>query len=388
MIYPKSFTTLVLLSVMLLGSGFLHAAQTISATIIKRGNVRYGPNLKAGVICTLRANSKIEIISRAEGLRNWYKIKFPRQGLAWMHKRNLVKTSGRMMRVTLDGAVVRSDATTGGDVVAELKLNEVIEWKGPQVGSWYAVFVPSAVAYVHQSVVMVDQPIAAHDATGQAEIIERPVVRVPDAAISHPAEDMWKQAKITYEKYYAILQADTSKGLNQDWAGLSKMLTKIVIEHPQLKTKVYAERLRKGIARLVSGTAPAPIIKKAPVVTQLPAQRPVVEHADVVTKNPVVKPVVGKDDPADLAGFAKTENGVVGWLESKEIESIGVSYVILGDSGIAAFIKLQAGSRIDLKTMHWRRVIASGETQIVDHLVSEEYKGIPLLILEKIHLKQ
>ena len=78
---------------------------------------------------------------------------------------NLVKTDQeRILRVTTDGTNVRRDATSGADVVLQLKRNDTVRWQGPKVGQWYAVYVPQAVAYVHSSVIYIRDDAAAEPA--------------------------------------------------------------------------------------------------------------------------------------------------------------------------------------------------------------------------------
>ena len=104
-----------------------------------------------------------------------------------------------------------------------------------------------------------------------------------------------------------------------------------------------------------------------------------------MTQKPVAqKQPVTEEKRPDIAMIAKTDKGVVGWLQDLEVPSIGVKYAILGDNGITAFVKVKDGVSLDLKALHWKRVRADGETQIVDHEVDPQYKGIPLIIIEKL----
>ena len=376
------------------------AAPAVEAVMAKRGNIRFGPSVKDDIVCTLNADTVVEIISKADGSDNWYKIKFPDQGHAWMHSMNLVKTDqDHILRVTTDGTNVRRDATKGAEVVLQLKRNDTVRWQGPKVGQWYAVYVPQAVAYVHSSVIYMkdtaaptQQPDSKQDApvtTGQT-----PTITKTSSHSGHPVEVIWQDALKTYESYYQQLQQDSTKALSLNWLKLSQNLERVVKDHPDLRTRIVAKRLYNGIQRVVtsSGQAEAPVIDNGQSTV---ADQPQTQHQDVVTKTdePTTTQVqdVAKQDPGttksdrpDIAMIAKTDKGVVGWLQDLEVPSIGVKFAVLGDNGISAFVKVKAGAAVDLKSLHWKRVRVDGETQIVDHEVDPQYKGIPLIIIDKI----
>lgn len=379
----------------------MSAAPAVEAVMAKRGNIRFGPSVKDDIVCTLNADATIEIIGKAEGSDNWYKIKFPDQGHAWMHSMNLVQTDQeRILRVTTDGTNVRRDATKGAEVVLQLKRNDTVRWQGPKVGQWYAVYVPQAVAYVHSSVIYIkDAAPASNAGTGQettANSGQKPSITKTSSHSGHPVEVIWQDALKTYESYYQQLQQDSSKALSLNWLQLSQNLERVVKDHPDLRTRIVAKRLYNGIQRVVtsSGQAEAPVIDdgQEPIAKQTPTQ-----HQDVVTKtdegnnsqqttqqDSSSASSTQKNDRPDIAMIAKTDKGIVGWLQDLEVPSIGVKFAILGDNGISAFVKVKAGAAVDLKSLHWKRVRIDGETQIVDHEVDPQYKGIPLIIIDKI----
>ena len=74
-----------------------------------------------------------------------------------------------------------------------------------------------------------------------------------------------------------------------------------------------------------------------------------------------------------------------GWLQELEKPQLGTNYVLMGD-GIEAFLKLKEGSDINLREFHWRRVQVTGEEQMVDHEVAPEYRGVPLIVIDKIRM--
>ena len=378
-------------------------AQAAEASMAKRGNVRFGPSTKDAVVCTLNAETPVHILGLVDGSTNWYKIKFPSQGHAWMHGMNLAKTKQEnVLRVTTNGANVRQDATKGGAIVTELKMNDTVQWKGPKVGQWYAVYVPDAVAYVHASVLFIQDTVAQpanNEAAGEPKVAAKPL----PGPINHPTDKIWQDAVRTYESYYQQLQQDSGKALQLNWAALSDKLKLVIQDHPDLRTRIYAKRLFNGIQRVVSsaGMEAAPEISsvstagtaaKTPVNNTKPAAATTTSttpaestevQVDLSDDEPVKQPATDHKKP-DIAGLAKTDKGVIGWLQDLEVQSIGVEYVILGDDGISAFIKLKDGVNVNLKDLHWQRVHVNGETQIVDHEVEAQYKGIPLIIVSEL----
>lgn len=382
----------------------------VEASMAKRGNVRFAPNTKdGGIVCTLNAGTAVSVIGKADGSSNWYKIRFPSEGLAWMHSMNLAKTDkDSILRVTQDGANVRRDATSGSEVVTSLKRNDTVKWKGPKVGQWYAVYVPGAVAYVHISVLHITGDVssgnnddsngsssdtasdttASHAGTSTAKLTS-------DKHASHPADKVWREALQTYESYYQQLQQDSTQALKLDWTGLSEQLKKVVQDHPELRTRIYAERLRKGIARVVdsAGSEKAPSVSEGTGVQvkddntkQTPPQQGDRPDQPAATEEQRQPENTKEEKRPDIAVINKTDKGVQGWVDELEIPAIGVKYVILGDNGIAAFIKLGEGVDVNLKDLHWQTVRVDGETKIVDHEVDAKYKGIPLIVVSELEV--
>ena len=218
-------------------------------TMAKRGNIRYGPHLKAGVIVTLKPGTEVEVLGHAEGQAGWYKIRFPRQGRAWMHSRNLEVTDREgILKVTYDGASVRSDSRITAEKVAEMELGETVEWSGLRNGEWYAVYAPGAVAYVYKSVLNLT-------ATKRQEVVAK---QHQDSEI----EGVWKHAKKAYEAYIAAFQNDAHDALTLNWKGLSEKLTRVVDEHPDLRTRLLAQKLKSNIKRVVQASESIPVAQR------------------------------------------------------------------------------------------------------------------------------
>ena len=125
----------------------------IHATMAKRGKVHYGPSLNSREAAILDPGTEIEVLGVAQGLPDWYVIRFPRAGTAWVHSKALQPLKdGKTFRIIEDRARARDDATLRGSIIAELAKGEVVESKGKKIGDWQAVYPSSAVAYVHKSV--------------------------------------------------------------------------------------------------------------------------------------------------------------------------------------------------------------------------------------------
>jgi uncharacterized protein YraI len=409
-----------------------------TVTMAKRGNIRYGPSLEAGVIVTLDRGTEVQILGKAEGQPGWYRIRFPRQGRAWMHSRNLAETDREgVLQVTYDGVSVRSDARITAEKIAEMAVGETVEWSGRRVGQWYAVYPPSAVAYTYQSVLDLT-PAKQQEVVAQ----ER-----EDLAI----ETTWKEAERRYRAYYDALQRDAHDALSLDWPHLATMLEEVVSDHPDLRTRLVAQKLRSKIGRIVKASAAIPAERRrampdqpagSAVAAQQPTQQPAQPAAQEAVQDddgqqaalepvapadqrgPTSRPLVGggmdlpeaEDDlvtgtatpaaevdaePVAIADgelqtvLAEQEEGVglldevggerVGWLQELEKPELGTRYVLIGD-GVEAFLKLPPGSDIDLGEFHWRRVRVQGTPQTVDHEVAPEYRGVPLILVESVRM--
>ena len=199
-----------------------------------RGRVRYGPSTKASTVCTLNPGTTVQVLRAAEGQDGWYEIQFPRQGHAWMHRKVLAPTDNpTTFRVTVDKARVRADSRIQGELVAQLDLNETVEWVGSEidgkwigrsVGQWLAIYPPSAVAYTHQSVLKLSQDDLA---------------RLDNNILAgHALEKTWRDAQTQYRSFRKVLETDRQKGLALDWASLQGQFSKSWTVIPRL-ARVY-----------------------------------------------------------------------------------------------------------------------------------------------------
>ncbi len=364
------------------------------------GNVRYGPTTKANVIVTMKRGQTVNVFGPVAGKDGWYSIQFPRSGTAWIHKRVIMETAEtssngkKLVKIMVDGANVRRDATVGSDMVTQVRAGEMVEWSGEMVADWYAIYPPNAVAYVYKSVLDMTATGGINSTTSTQQLTPRAL----------PIENIWQKAKATYQDYYEAMQQDPQEAMRRDWVSLSDQLNEVVENHPHLRTQLLAQRLRNVIARVVQTKNGSALVKpetqqaaeaKRPdvvtpsttteqtsqtttsVVTQQ-TQQP----QTTVTPSPTAAVTTSTVDD-DMIGMDGT---VKGWLEPVDEAGIGASYAITGDHGMEAFVKVRADSDINLKDLHWRSVIVKGEVQIVSHEVSEEYRGVPLILIDEIRL--
>lgn len=409
---PMNLILTGLLAILTVAVAAVESGTTV--TMAKRGNVRYGPSLEAGVIVTLDPATEVQILGKAEGQPGWYKIRFPRQGRAWMHSRNLEETGREgVLKVTYDGASVRSDARITAEKIAEMAIGETVEWSGRRVGQWYAVYPPSAVAYTYQSVLDLT-PAKREQVVAKAN---------EDLAI----EKTWKTAERRYRAYYDALQRDAHEALTLDWPGLAVMLKEVVQDHPDLRTRLVAQKLRSKIGRIVKASAAIPAGRRrampdeeegssvATTTTQEEPQEPAmtaVEPDPEPTQTVVDTSEGAMDVPESEADLTSTETETiddgeldialadqeeavelldevgderVGWLQELEKPQLGTRYVLIGD-GVEAFLKLPEDSEINLREFHWRRVRVQGTQQVVDHEVAPEYRGVPLILVESVRM--
>ena len=127
------------------GAGALAIIATVN---VARGNVRFGPAQTAKLACTLNRGDTVAIIGAAQ-VPDWYVIRFPSQGRAWVSVKVLAPVDGgKRWKVTVDGAHARADATIGAEIVCDMALGEVLEDRGQVQGDFHAVYIPSAVAYM------------------------------------------------------------------------------------------------------------------------------------------------------------------------------------------------------------------------------------------------
>ncbi len=366
-------------------------APAVGTSMLKRANVRFGPSTQAKVVVTLDAGEPVEVLGVAQGMPEWYVIRFPRQGSAWVHEKVLqLQEGGKTYLVTEDRARVRDDARQGGNIVAELALGEILEVKDrARVGAWLPVYPPSAVAYVHKTVLHVPAPVAA--------------AVVQQVQQNNQLDDLWEEIQLRYSAYKAALDQDVEIAAKLDWSYLDQQLDQVVTGHPSVRIQLAGKRLKDRIAPVVTaalkvqrqnnitpsrdvpGQPPIVVIKPDPVVAKAD---PVVKSDPVVVKpdstpavvKPAIDPLpqppgptapaVGADQIKQAAVHAPVvptgEFAAQGFLEERGVSSVGTNYVIIDKNGkVCAFVKAKAGVDIQLSEFFWRLVGIKGESTLI-----------------------
>jgi uncharacterized protein YgiM (DUF1202 family) len=390
------------------------ATQAVGTTMAKKANVRFGPSLQAKVVATLDAGTPVEVLGLAQGLPDWYVIRFPREGSAWVHEKVLkAQPDGKSYVVTEDRARARDDARVGGNIVAELALGETVEAKDrARVGAWIPVYPASAVAYVHKSVLNVPQVI------GQA--VEQKVQQ--DNKLDH----VWSEVQNRYAAYKTALDRDVEIAAKLDWEYLNKQLDSVVIDHPSVRVQLAAKRLQDRIAPVVSAALQVQRQNNIIPLRDVPGQAPIVTAADMPTvktptnsepapteiKKPVIDPLpkitpvpepTKPSDPVVSAAAADqikqaasnapaaapvAEFAAQGFLEERGIASVGTNYVIIDKNGkVCAFVKVKAGVDIQLSEFFWRLVGVKGATTpIAPETHGQGSAPLPLVEVEDVML--
>ncbi|TVR43521.1 MAG: hypothetical protein EA402_09470 [Planctomycetota bacterium] len=382
------------------GSSPLHGSEPggVTVTTSGRANVRYGPSLEARVITTLDAGAEVQVFGPAEGREGWYTIGFPRAGHAWVHDSVVQVTDDeRWLRVTRDGANVRSDSRISADLVTQLSYGELVEYKGRQVGNWLAIHPPGARAYVFRSVLNLS-PEAA-------QALEQ------RSLLNDANQRRWQLARLRYEHYRQIFTTDQARSLRLDWAGLNGELAAVATDHPTVRTRLLAQRLQGSIKPVVSASSryqrdhglrplPDPEFRlPQPVVAQLPAAPPRQPEAApphqpeaAATRQPEAaaprqpepsqapeaerRPEAPVSEAEAVAVIADTRleemeaapvvagaPQLIGWIEQRDDPGVGSSFALIDGQGeVAAFIKPVPGSDFRLSDFFWRRVELRGSS--------------------------
>jgi uncharacterized protein YgiM (DUF1202 family) len=210
----------------------------ITATVSGRANVRYGPSTHSRIACTLNPGDAVAIVGPAP-VPDWYTIRFPAKGQAWVHKHNLTPVDGgKRWKVTGTGARARSDATLGADIVAELATGEIIEDRASSRGEWVAVSIPSAVAYIHKSLLNLPSATAISEQQAQASKLQQ----------------VWGDAQAAYARIWADLKDHPEHAVSVDWAPLLAQLDEVAKGHPEPAVQMNAKRLYDAISEVMKKT--------------------------------------------------------------------------------------------------------------------------------------
>ncbi len=335
----------------------------LKAVLTKNGNVRYGPSTQAKVVVTLSAGQEIELLGAAQ-VKDWYVIRFPQAGKAWVHRKVLQSIDGgKRWQVTEDKARARDDATLGAVVVAELTKGDILDDKALTVGDWQAVTLPNAVAYLHRSVLALPSDLSGAVAANKEK----------QAA----ADAAWQAAQATYAAYYEAAKQDSAKALALDWAGLSARLGQIAGDHPDVAVRIAATRLKDGISTVniaslavhkANGTTP-PATTVDPLAPKMLAVPATTDAAKPLAAPTLVVP-------------AKTWVSE-GLLNQRSVAAQGSEYALLnGDGDVVALLKPKVGAEIAFSEYYWRWVGVRGETSMVDL----DGKQVPLILVEDLGL--
>lgn len=371
--------------------------QAVTTTMSKRGNVRFGPSTQAKVVVTLDVGSPVQVLGIAQGLPEWYVIRFPREGSAWIHQKVIQPdASGKTAKVIEDRARVRDDSRQGGNIVAELALGEEVEIKErARNGDWVPVYPPSAVAYVHKSVVVVPA------------IQEQALVQ--QVQVNNQLDDVWSEAQARYAAFKEALDEDVEIAAKLDWEYLDMQLAQVVDGHPNARVQHSSKRLKDRIAPVVAAAVQVQRANNIPPVRDVPGKPPIVVKVDPLPppdapKNdpppkPAVDPLPKPEKPADVAGLkeaAAKAPAVVGgfaaqgFLEERAIAGTGTNHVIIDKNGrICAFVKTKPGVDLQLSEFFWRLVGVKGDSQPIEAEKHGQGGGaIPLVLVEDVALLQ
>jgi hypothetical protein len=267
--------------------------------------------------------------------------------------------------------------------------------------------VPSAPAYIYHSVLDLTQARSA--VASQTPGVSGQPLQGQASSI----EQLWQQVQQIYRENHAVHSRDRAEAATLDWQGLLVPLERVVNEHPDLRTRLIAERMRSVIRNLdhvgmepptpekmglvapqtVAAVAQPPVAQ--PPVAQPPVAQPPVAQPPVV-EVPVAQPPVAQPPAPQVPvvepnqSLAQMPEGTVveGWVEPQEVPGLGVRYAVLGERGVAAFIALPADSGIDLKQLFWRRVRVIGKQLPVEAGLPPEYAGVPTIEVADIRVVQ
>jgi SH3-like domain-containing protein len=379
--------------------------QAVATTMSKKGNVRFGPSTQAKVVATMDVGAAVEVLGVAQGLPEWYVIRFPREGSAWIHQKVIQPdASGKKAKVIEDRARVRDDARQGGNIVAELALGEEVEIKERvAVGAWLPIYPPSAVAYVHKSVLVIPE--------AQVPGLDKVVAQ------ANKLDDVWAEAQARYAAFKKALDNNVNIAATLDWEYLDVQLGQVVDGHPSVRVQHAAKRLKDRIAPVVAAALQVQRDHKIPPVRDVPGEEPIVVKrdppptSDTPKKDPTPKPETPKDDPTAKPGIdplpkpvdvgplkdaAPKAPAVVGgyaaqgFLEERAVAGTGTNHVIIDKNGkICAFVKTKPGVDLQLSEFFWRLVGVKGDVQPIEADKHGQGGGpIPLVLVEDVALLQ
>jgi uncharacterized protein YgiM (DUF1202 family) len=376
--------------------------QAVATTMSKKGNVRFGPSIQAKVVATLDAGAPVEVLGVAQGMPEWYVIRFPREGSAWIHQKVIKPDAdGKKATVSEDRARVRDDSRQGGNIVAELALGETVEIKErARNGDWVPIYPPSAVAYVHKSILNVPQQ-------QQAALQQQ-------GAVENKLDDVWAEVQARYASYKKALDQNVEVAATLDWEYVDSQLAQVVDGHPSVRVQLAAKRLKDRIAPVVAAARAVQLDRKITPVRDVPGEAPVVvkhdppkigplpttpdqpKNTDPAPTKPEIAPLpkpavdelkkAGGQAPAAAVGAFAAQ----GFLEERAVAAVGTSHVIIDKNGkICAFVKTKPGVDLQLSEFFWRLVGVKGDSQMIEAEKHGQGGGpIPLVLVEDVALLQ
>ncbi len=219
------------------------AAQAASLRVKSKGNanVRFGPSREAKVAVVLKDGEEVEVLAESR-VKDWYAIRFPKKGQAWVHQKVLESVDGgRRWKVTVDQARARDDSTLKSEIVAELRTGEILEDRGDKRGDWVAVHLPNAIAYMHKSVLAMPEDIDGE--------------RKQSASRATQAVAVWNAAQKGYEEFRSTVHGNAEAANYLDWDALGLQLDQVIRDHADVQVRIAAQRLKDGITNVSSAAA-------------------------------------------------------------------------------------------------------------------------------------
>jgi SH3-like domain-containing protein len=350
-----------------------------------RGNsavVRFGPNKDALPACTLRSGDTVEILGRAQ-VPNWYVVRMPATGKAWVSAKVLSPLDGgKRWQVRKDGAHARADATPGAAIICDLPIGTVLQDQGGAVkGDFHAVYIPTAIAYIHQS--RVNLPGA------DAVALQRLDASAADAN--------WQAALTDYAALREQARGNPAAALTIQWDPLLKRLAAVAKQHPDAAVRLSALRAHDAITAVVAAsvgvTIPGGILP--PLAGEIPGTAAATAVATTGTgaaptasSTAAVVTTTGDlpalPQPVPEAPQTHLAEGYV--VTNTEYPKVGAAYLLQdGNSDIVAFLTVKDGSDVDLTQYNWMAVAVDGSATPVDP-AAYAGKSVPVITVERVVL--
>jgi SH3-like domain-containing protein len=373
-----------------------------------RGNsavVRFGPSGSALSACTLHSGDTLEILGNAQ-VPGWYVVRMPTTGKAWVSAKVMSPLDGgKRWQIRRDGAHARADATNGAAIICDLAIGEVVEDLGSVRGDFHAVYIPNAIAYVHQS--RVSLPGAAAVALQQQD--------------ASAAEAAWQAALADYGSARDQARANPADALTIKWDALADRFAAVATQHPDAAVRLNAVRCRDAILQVKAASAGVqlpggilpPIAGPGAATTAAVAVAPGPGGATpaATAQAQAQAPATGQSGelpplpmPVRNAATAAESHLAKGYVVVNTLyPKVGADYLLQdGNSNIVAFLTVRApapatGDATDaapadaapgvvLRDYNWMAVAVDGATQDIDPALYGGGKPVPMIVVEKVTL--